>query len=90
VTSAYRPSPATAQLLQDDVRYAAVLPSGPIVVLEGIAELIWTEACDGAAMTIVDRVASLTGAPPEDIRNDVERFVAELVALGLLEPTDGS
>jgi hypothetical protein len=88
MTSAYRPSPATSQLMQDEVRYAAVLPSGPIVVLEGVAGLIWAEACHGPAATIVDRVARSTGMEPPDIRKDVEHFVADLVTLGLLVPVD--
>jgi hypothetical protein len=86
MTSAYRPSPATAQLIEDDVCYAAVLPSGPIVVMDGIAGLIWTEACDGPAVTLVERIAAATAAEPDEIRADVERFVAELVEVGLLQP----
>ncbi|WP_353814432.1 PqqD family protein [Agromyces sp. SYSU T00266] len=88
MTPAFRPSPATAQLVQDDVRYAALLPSGPIVVFDGVARVIWAEACDGPAATIVDRVAASTGAEPDEIREDVERFVAELVTLGLLVSGD--
>ncbi|BDZ54902.1 PqqD family protein [Agromyces marinus] len=88
MTSAYRPSPATSQLVHDGVRYAAVLPSGPIVVLDGIAGLIWKQACTGQPATIVDRVAGATGTAPDEVRADVEHFVAELVALGLLVSGD--
>jgi hypothetical protein len=35
---------------------------------------------------IVDRVAAAIGTAPDEIRTDVERFLAELVALGLLRP----
>lgn len=86
--SEYLPSPATAHLMHGDVRYAAVLPSGPIVVLDGIAGLIWSEACAGPASSVVDRVAAATGTAPDQIRMDVERFLTELVALGLLRPGD--
>ncbi|WP_430647044.1 PqqD family protein [Agromyces sp. GXS1127] len=86
MTRSLRPSSATAELIHADVRYAAVLPSGPIVVLDGVAGLIWAEACGGPAETIVDRVAASTGTEPDEVRADVDRFVAELVALGLLVP----
>ncbi|MGR0218617.1 PqqD family protein [Agromyces sp. ZXT2-6] len=69
----------------DGVVYAAPLPSGPIVVLEGVAALIWDEACAGDRATITERVAEATDVAPEAIRADVEVFVADLVARGLLE-----
>jgi len=53
-------------------------------VLDGIAGLIWDEACAGDRETIVERVAAATDAAPEAIRADVEAFVADLVARGLL------
>lgn len=65
--------------------YAARLPGGPIVVLEGIAALIWDEAFVGDRETIPDRVAAATDAAPDTIRADVDAFVADLVARGLLE-----
>ena len=60
-------------------------PGGPIVVLDGIAGLIWDEACSGERATITERVAGATDAAPDAIRADVEAFVADLVARGLLE-----
>jgi hypothetical protein len=65
--------------------YAARLPDGPIVVLDGIAGLIWNEACGGDCESIADRVAEATDAPTDAIRADVDAFVADLVARGLLE-----
>jgi hypothetical protein len=65
--------------------YAARLPMGPIVVLEGIAALIWDEAFAGDRETISDRVAAATDAAPDAIRAHVDAFVADLVARGLLE-----
>lgn len=65
--------------------YAAPLPDGPIMVLDGIAGLIWIEACGGDRESIADRVAEATDATPDAIRADVDAFVAELMARGLLE-----
>ena len=65
--------------------YVARLPDGPIFVLDGVAGLIWTEACNGPAATIVDRVAAMTDAAPDDIRAHVEAFAADLVARGLVK-----
>lgn len=69
----------------DGTVYAARLPDGPIVVLDGIAGLIWSEACGGDRESIADRVAEATDAATDAIRADVEAFVADLVARGLLE-----
>jgi hypothetical protein len=74
-----------ATLEQDDIVYAAHLPAGPIVVLDGIAALIWDEACSGERATIAERVAETTDAAPDAIRPVVNAFVADLVARGLLE-----
>lgn len=81
----YRPGGGVGLVEHQDVLYVAALPDGPIVVLDGIAGLIWDEACAGDRETIVDRVAAATDAAPEAIRADVEAFVADLVARGLLE-----
>ena len=82
--SEYRPGDAVGIVEHEEVLYVATLPDGPIIVLDGIAGLIWDEACAGDRRTIVDRVAALTDAAPEAIRADVEAFVADLVARGLL------
>ncbi len=71
-------------LEMDGVAYVAPLPCGPIVVLEGSAVLVWNEARSGQRATVADRVAALTGVPPDAIRPQVDAFVADLVALGLL------
>lgn len=80
----YRRAPGVAVVEDDDVVYAAILPDGPIVVLEGVAGVIWSEAREGPSSTIADRVAALTDASVDDIRGDVESFVDELVRRGLL------
>ncbi|WP_448006676.1 PqqD family protein [Agromyces bauzanensis] len=80
----YRPAPGVAVVDDDDVVYVANLPEGPIVVLDGVAGVIWSEACDGPRSTIAERVAAVTDAAVEDIRGDVESFVDQLVQRGLL------
>ena len=80
-----RPAVDVVTTENDGTIYAAHLPDGPIVVLDGIAGLIWTEACGGEREAIADRVAEATDAAPAVIRADVEAFVDELVARGLLE-----
>ncbi|MEV1128793.1 PqqD family protein [Agromyces sp. NPDC049794] len=77
--------PADLAIIEDAATvYAARLPNGPIVVLDGVAGLIWAAACEGPAATIVDRVAAATDASADEIRADVDAFVADLVARGLL------
>ena len=80
-----RPASGVGIVEYDDTVYAARLPDGPIVVLDGIAGLIWCEACGGDRESIADRVAEATDAAPDAIRADVEAFVADLIARGLLE-----
>jgi hypothetical protein len=81
-----RPAAGIGVVDEGDVVYAATLPDGPIVVLDDIAAMIWSAACDGPRHVIADRVAAATGAPIEEIRVHVESFVDSLVARGLLEP----
>lgn len=81
--SGYRPAGSVGVIEEDGVVYVARLPNGPIAVLDGIAALIWAEACSDRE-SIADRVAELTDAAPDAIRGDVDAFVADLVARGLL------
>ena len=80
----YRPADAVGVIEDDGVVYAATLPVGPIVVLEGVAALIWSEACTGDRESVAERVAAATDASADEIRGDVDAFVADLVARGLL------
>ena len=80
----YRRPPDLAVVEDPAAVYAARLPDGPIVVLDGVAGLIWAAACEGPAATIVDRVAAVTDASPDAIRADVDAFVVDLVRRGLL------
>ncbi|KRE25833.1 PqqD family protein [Agromyces sp. Soil535] len=79
-----RPASGVAVVEEGGVVYAASLPDGPIVVLDGGAAAIWVEALDGPRSTLADRVAAITDAAVGDIRADVESFVDELVRRGLL------
>jgi len=64
--------------------YVGHLVHGGITVLEGSAALIWQAALDGEAEGIVNRVAALSGAEAEEVASEVEYFVSNLVANGLL------
>ena len=82
--SRLRPVARVAVVEDEAVVYAATLPDGPIVVLDGGAAAIWVEACAGDRSSIADRVAEATGVPVGEIRSAVHAFVDELVARGLL------
>ena len=56
--------------------YAATLPDGPIVVLDGGAAAIWVEACAATARRSPSAWPTATGAPVDEIRAaDVDAFV---------------
>ena len=69
---------------RDDAVYIAVLPRGPITVLQGVAAAIWLAAQAEPMEAAADRVASATGLEAEEIRASVEEFVGDLIARGLL------
>ena len=71
------------------VVYLAPLPDGPVQVLNGVGSLIWLEATStDTPVDVVERVAALVDRPPDTIRADVDSFLADLVAAGLLERLD--
>ena len=67
------------------VVFVAPIPDGPVSVLREISAIIWLAAVEGDHPA-VEEVALATGHPVEAIREDVERFLAELVERGLLRP----
>ncbi|GAA1059033.1 PqqD family peptide modification chaperone [Agromyces bracchium] len=67
-----------------DAIYLAPLPDGPILVLDGVAALIFTEATQGDREYLVDRVIGQVAGPAEDIASHVDAFLDDLVARGLL------
>lgn len=68
--------------------FVARVPEGPIHWLQGSAAVVWDElpADEGDRTGLVERVARRVGLSEDDVRADVEDFVARLVALGLVEP----
>ena len=71
------------------VVYLAPLPEGPVQVLNGVGSLIWLDATStDTPVDVVERVAALVDRPPDTIRADVDSFLADLVAAGLLERLD--
>ncbi|WP_404443985.1 hypothetical protein LG315_10940 [Microbacterium marinum] len=87
--SRYALADGVAATSVDDVVYAAVLPEGPIVVLAGVAALIWEQACAGPAHGLVDRVAGLVQqgvAEPgaAELAAQIAAFVDGLIAQRLL------
>ena len=70
--------------VDNDAVYAAPLPDGPIVVLEGIAALIWTAAAGVERGDVAGIVAERTGADVSAIRSHVDAFIDEMLGLGLL------
>lgn len=76
--------------------YVALLPSGPLVVLEGPAAAVWFAATeDGpersragspAELEVVTRVVDDTALELEEIREDVTNLLTDLVGRGLLVP----
>ena len=88
MTAAYRPGgDVGVTLVHDDLTvYLARLPDGPVMVLEGVAALIWVEATTAPAVGWCRRVAEAVGEPQERIVGDVEAFVTDLRERGLIEP----
>ncbi len=76
--------PDVAVESREGVVYVSRLPEGPIVVLRDVAALIWEESVNADSRSIADRVAARTARPVEEIEQDVDSFVAGLVAGGLL------
>lgn len=68
----------------DDELYLATVPDGHTVLLTGSARLIWLVAADG--LEVLPGVAELAGLPPQEIADDVNRFLDDLVTRGLLAP----
>lgn len=66
------------------VVYAAPLPDGPILVLEGIAALIWGEACGSPRAEVAAAVAAHTDQDAASIAPDIDRFLDEMIERGLL------
>lgn len=71
-----------------DVIYAAPLPDGPIIVLDGISALIWRVVGDPDVADVTAHVAEATGEHPDDIAPHVATFLDDLVRFGLAVSAD--
>ncbi len=67
--------------------YLMALPDGQPAVLRGSGAVIWTVAAEGEE-DVAGTVAELVGMTVEEVSADVERFIDELVTLGVLEVAD--
>jgi hypothetical protein len=64
--------------------FLAKLPAGPIVVLEGVAALIYRVLAEGTAHDWVAAVAEAVGESRDDVEQVAWAFVDDLKARGLL------
>ncbi|WP_076261492.1 hypothetical protein [Intrasporangium flavum] len=83
---AYEPAGDVAAVVAADglTVWVAGLPGGPIHVLEGVAASIWTSATSAPAEGWRTRVAAAWEQSSEAVGEQVDAFVADLVARGLL------
>lgn len=78
------PATGVAVVEEGSIVYVAPLPMGPIVVLDGVAAVVWAEACAGDRETLAARVGAWLEPSATDIGRDVDDFVSALVDRGLL------
>lgn len=64
-------------------------PGDPPVVLEGTAAAIWAQV-DGrqTVAEVVEAVAGAYGVPPDDVRDDVTAFLADLATRGMVRRSE--
>lgn len=87
--TALRTRDGVAVIEDGETVYAAVLPDGPIAVLQEIAAVIWDAARRVDRSAIAEEVAMATGTETAAVRPEVDAFVAELIERGLLETVPG-
>ncbi len=86
MTPPFAIGPDVAHVEAGGVVHLVRVPDGEILVLEGSAALIWLLAVQDGAESLPRRVAELAGRPEAEVAADVQGFVADLVARGLLAP----
>jgi hypothetical protein len=91
MSAAYVPGPDVGVTVSPDgsTVYLAHLPEGPLLVLDGVAALVWVEATTAPAAGWLERVAATVSRSAGDIAADVDTFVRDLRARRLLEVTGG-
>lgn len=88
-SAAYGIGPNVGHVNDSGRSFVARLPEGPPMVLTDSAALIWAQVNGGGTGSeIASRVAAAAGVPVEDIADDVESFLDELVAHGVLVHRD--
>jgi hypothetical protein len=91
--TAYRVPSRVAYVVADEhspsagTVYLMTLPDGQPAVLRGSGAVIWVVAAEGED-DVAGAVAELVGMPVEEVSAEVERFLDELVELGVLEVDD--
>lgn len=75
-------------VVEGDAVYVARLPDGPILALDGTAEIIWRAALKHPRTSIARFVARRVGVETDDIAAEVDRFVDDLMARGLVTPVE--
>ncbi len=68
--------------------YLMDLPDGPPLVLRDSAALIWLVAAEGDS-DVAGVLAEAVGRPVGEIVGEVDEYLADLVARGLLQRSDG-
>lgn len=79
-----RPADGVGVIDTDSVIYAAPLPDGPILVLDGPSALAWRTACLVGIEAVSGAVADATGETAEVVAPYLDEFLDDLVARGLL------
>jgi hypothetical protein len=75
---------------ESDLRvYVRPLPGGPTLGLVGVGALIWSVATQRSS-DVVAVISQMVDEPAEDIRADVESYLGDLVAEGLLELSESA
>ena len=92
--TSYRVPSRVAYVVEDDSEgpatvYLMTLPDGAPAVLRDSAAVIWVVAAEGED-DVAGAVAELVGMPVEEVSAEVERFLDELVQLGVLEVDDAN
>jgi hypothetical protein len=82
----YRVSERVASRRLDETTIVAELQGGAYFELDPVGSLVWEEIGSGAPLeALVDRVTEVFEVDAETARGDLEEFLGELVARGLVE-----
>lgn len=81
-----QPAAVTGDGSPGGVVYLGPLPDGPVVVLQGVAAVIYRAAVSDTGTDLVELVAAGLGVEPAEVDGEeVEQFLTELHERGLLE-----